>query len=85
MSGLCPACYYERTNNNGQRIIDLCEATDLRIAQFYFLNRKAWLHTYVGPKGDQQQLDHIIIRSKWCKSINKFREYNTIDISSDHR
>ena len=54
-----PACYYESTNNNGQRMIDLCEATDLRIAHSHFLNRKARLYTYVGPKGDQQQLDHV--------------------------
>ena len=80
-----PACYYESTNNNGQRMIDLCEATDLRIAHSHFLNRKARLYTYVGPKGDQQQLDHIMIRSKWWKSITNCRAYNTIDIGSDHR
>ena len=80
-----PACYYESTNNNGKRMIDLCEATVLRIAHFHFLNRKARLYTYVGPKRDQQQLDHFMIRSKWWKSITNCRAYNTIDIGSDHR
>jgi len=45
-----PACYYENTNDNGQRMIELCEATDLRIAHSHFLNRKARLYTYIGPK-----------------------------------
>ena len=30
-----PPCYYLNTKNNGQRMIDLCEATDLRIALSY--------------------------------------------------
>ena len=80
-----PACYYENTNDNGQRMIELCEATDLRIAHSHFLNRKARLYTYIGPKGDRQQLDHIMIRCKWWKSITNCRAYNTIDIGSDHR
>ena len=80
-----PAYYYENTNNSGQRMIDLCEATDLRIAHSHFLNRKARLYNYDGPKGDQQQLEHIMIRSKWWKSITNCCAYNTIDICSDHR
>ena len=65
-------------------MIDLCQATDLRIAHSHFLNRKAQLYTYVGSKGDQHQLDHIMIRSKWWKSITNCRAYDTIDIGSDH-
>ena len=80
-----PACYYENTNDNGQRMIEFCEATDLRIAHSHFLNRKARLYTYIGPKEDRQQLDHIMIRCKWWKSITNCRAYNSIDIGSDHR
>ena len=47
------ACYYENTNENGQRMIEFCEATDLRIALSHFLNRKARLYTYTGPKEDR--------------------------------
>ena len=42
---LGPACYYENTSENGQRMIEFYEATDLHIAHFHFLNRKARLYT----------------------------------------
>ena len=67
------------------RMIYLCKVTYLRLAHSYFLNRKARLYIYVGPKGDQQTLDHFMIRSKLWKSITNCRAYNTIDIASDHR
>ena len=66
------------------RMIDPCEATDLRIAHPHLLNRKSQLYTYVGPKGDNQQLDHIMNRTKWWKSITSCRTYNTIYIGSDN-
>ena len=79
------ACYYEITKANGQWMIDLCKATDLGISHSHFLNRKTWLYTYVSPKGDQQQLDHILISSKWWKLITNCSAYNTIEIGSDNR
>ena len=79
------AGYYENTNDSGQRMIEFCEAIDLRIAHSHFLNRKVRLYTFTGPKEDRQQLDHLMIRCKWWKAITYFRAFNTIDIGSDHR
>ena len=72
------ACYYENTNDNRQRMIEFCEATYLRKAHSHFLNLKARLYTFTGPKEDHQQLDHIMIRCKWWKSKTNCRAYNTI-------
>jgi hypothetical protein len=76
---------HEETNENGQRLIDLCEAANLRPAFSHFANRKSRLQTYADPKGNPYQLDHIIISQKWWKSIKSCRSYNTIAIGSDHK
>jgi exonuclease III len=80
-----PSCFHEETNDNDQRLIDLCEAANLRPAFSHFANRKSRLHTYADPKGNPYQLDHIIISQKWWKSIKSCRSYNTIAIGSDHK
>ena len=64
-----PAGYYENINDNGQPLIEFFEATGLRIAHSHFLNRQARVYTYTLPKKDRKQLDHIMIRCKWWKSI----------------
>jgi hypothetical protein len=78
-------CYHDITNENGQRLIDLCEATDLRTAHTHFANRRSRLQTYKDPKDNYFQLDHIMINMKWWKSIKNCRSYNSIDIMSDHK
>lgn len=78
-------CYHEFTNENGQRLIDLCDAMDLRPTNTHFANRRSRLSTYKDPNGNYFQLDHIMINMKWWKSIKNCRSYNTIDIMSDHK
>ena len=80
-----PNCYYAQTNDNGRRLIELCEEAELRPAYSHFANKKSRLETYTGPKGDKQQIDHLMISIKWWKSIKNFRAYNSIDIGSDHK
>ena len=80
-----PYCLYDESNNNGQRMIDLCEANDLRPAHSHFPHPKSRLLTYQNPKGEHFQLDHIMIRTKWWKSIKNCRAYSTINIGSDHK
>jgi hypothetical protein len=80
-----PSCFHDETNDNGQRLIDLCEAANLRPAYSHFPNRKSRLQTYTDLKGNPYQLDHIIINQKWWKSIKSCRSYNTKAIGSDHK
>jgi len=80
-------CYHDATNNNGQRMIDLCEANNLRPAHSHFTNRRSRLATYHPPNPEHPptQIDHILINTKWWKSIKDCRAFNTIDIASDHK
>ena len=78
-------CYHSTTNDNGQRLIDLCESMDLRPAHTHFKHRKSRLSTYRDPKGNFYQIDHIAISQKWWKSLRDCRAYNILDIGSDHK
>lgn len=80
-----PSCLYARSNNNGLRMTAFCEATKLRPAHSHFPNRRSRLYTYVSPKKEPFQLDHIMVSTKWWKSILNCRAFNTIDIGSDHK
>ena len=78
------------TNDNGKRLIELCESelcefTELRPIHTHFDNRWSRLSTYRDPKGKFYQLDHIMISSKWWKSIKHCRSFNSVDIMSDHK
>jgi hypothetical protein len=79
-------CFYDETNDNGQRLIDLCEATELRPAHSHFMNRRSRLATYHDPNGRPFQLDHVAISMKWWKSLTSCRAYDLVfDIASDHK
>ena len=77
--------YHKETNDNGSRLIGLCEANNMCIAT----TRKpppdrhkwSWQH----PNGNKAQLDHVILRGKWINSLRNCRCYNTVEIDSDHR
>ena len=82
-----PNCYYPQSNTNGQRLVNLCEATNLRPAFSHFEDRRSRMATFHLPntKLAPHQLDHILINRKWWKSIKNCRAYNSIDIGSDHK
>jgi exonuclease III len=80
-----PNCFHGSTNNNGERLVEMCEAARLRLAHSHFENKKSRLVSWKSPKGDYAQLDHIIINQKWWKSIKNCRSHNTMCIGSDHK
>lgn len=82
-----PNCYHAATNHNGVRLLKLCESTNLRPAHTHFGNRRSRLATFhpVNPEHPMTQIDHIMINTKWWKSIKSCRAFNTIDIGSDHK
>ena len=78
-------CYHENTNDNGTRLIRLCEMASLRPAHSWFPNRPTRLRTFRSPKGEYYQLDHIMFSTKWWTSVKDCRAYNTSNIGSDHK
>lgn len=80
-----PHCMHNTTTDNGKRMLELCELADLRPAHTHFPNRKSRLLTYCSPKCEWSQLDHMLISTKWWKSLKNYCAYNTIDVGSDHK
>ena len=80
-----PHCYYEETNNNGERLTNLCQEFQLRPAQTRFPQPRSRLWTWMHPNGSKHQLDHILINSKWVNSLRNCRAYNSVELDSDHR
>ena len=54
-------------------------------ATTYFKHPKTRLWTHRRPNGNLEQLDHILVNSKWINSIRNCRAYNTVEVNSDHR
>ncbi|CAF1118890.1 unnamed protein product [Didymodactylos carnosus] len=77
--------YHDKTNDNGERLIELCETCDMREIQSKFRHRQGRLWTWRHTSGQTAQLDHILVNSKWRNSIRNCRAYNTMNVDSDHR
>ena len=56
--------YHQLSNDNGNRLIDLCEANNMSIATTRkpHPNRHKW--SWQCPNGNKAQLDHVILRRK---------------------
>ena len=78
-------CFYDTTNNNSERLVSMCEEHKLRPAQMKFPQPKCRQWTWMHPTGSKHQLDHILINSKWSNSLRNCRDYNTVELDSDHR
>ncbi|XP_078586049.1 uncharacterized protein LOC144867902 [Branchiostoma floridae x Branchiostoma japonicum] len=80
-----PHCYYSVTNDNGDRLVNLCQEHKLRPAQTRFPHPRSRLWTWMHPGGSTHQLDHILINGKWVNSLRNCRAYNSVELDSDHR
>ena len=79
-----PHCFYDTTNSNGEKLVDLCEECKLYPAQMRFPQPRRRLWTWMHPSGSTHQLDHII-NQKWKNSLRNCRAYNSVELDSDHR
>lgn len=90
-----PYAYHQDTNDNGQRLIDICETHKLRPAFSRFKHNRQRLWTWEHPDQTEKenqpkrynfaQLDHVLINSKWVNSLRNCRAYSSINLESDHR
>lgn len=78
--------FHEQSNDNGERLNQLCLANNLRIAAARFPYRPSRVWTWLHPNGSNKaQIDHILVNKKWVNSIRNCRAYNSINVGSDHR
>ncbi|KAK6755845.1 hypothetical protein RB195_014311 [Necator americanus] len=88
----------ERTWDNGDRLVDLCEETGLIIGSTFKRNHRRQHHTWQGPTlltpAEQRkrkmrtfkfQLDHVLAKNIPQSDIRKSRAVWDVAFDSDHR
>ena len=79
--------YNKKSNRNGTYLLDLMNSQQLFAANLMFQkpNRRLWTFRY--PNGAKSQLDYILIRKKWSKSIRNINAITNVfgTLQSDHR
>jgi endonuclease/exonuclease/phosphatase family metal-dependent hydrolase len=75
-----------KANENGIKLLEFCAFNNLVIGGTRFKHLAIHKWTWTKPGGDyKNQIDHIIINSKWVNSLMDTRVYRGADISSDHQ
>ena len=78
--------YSERTNENGERLIGVMEDYQLEASNTVFQKKKGKLWTWLSPRGTVHQIDFILTRKKWRKSVLNCESYSSFaSLGSDHR
>ena len=78
--------YHEKTNRNGQMLLDLMKECNLVSISTKFTKKAGKLWTYTYPNGQKAQLDHILVNKKWQNSALDCGAFNTaVSVGSDHR
>ena len=81
-----PHFYYTSTklNSNGSLLADLCTETGMTSVQTHFQYPANRLWTHLRPNGAKEQLDHVLINTKWINSTQNCRAYSRVETNSDH-
>ena len=79
--------YHQQTNRNGEHLLNFMESFGLVAANTFFQKptRKLWTCQY--PNGSRGQLDYILVRRKWVRSVTDVAAYATTfsTLCSDHK
>ncbi|KAJ8403068.1 hypothetical protein AAFF_G00359840 [Aldrovandia affinis] len=82
-----PFTYHTNTNRNGEHLAALLTEHELLAANTLFRKRMGKRWTFQDRATSmRRQLDYILVRKKWRKSILNAESYSTFDsVGSDHR
>ncbi|KAJ8361779.1 hypothetical protein AAFF_G00422150 [Aldrovandia affinis] len=82
-----PFTYHTNTNRNGEHLAALLTEHELLAANTLFRKRMGKRWTFQDRATSmRRQLDYILVRRKWRKSILNAESYSTFDsVGSDHR
>ncbi|KAI8510935.1 hypothetical protein Bbelb_118510 [Branchiostoma belcheri] len=75
------------TNDNVSRLLDLCRATNMSIADSWFPRKRIHHWTWYSPDGrTRKAIDHILISARWKSYITNCRVYRGAQLANtDHR
>jgi endonuclease/exonuclease/phosphatase family metal-dependent hydrolase len=72
-------------NENGKRLLDCCMLNNFVIGGTIFPHKNIHKYTWTSPDSQHHnQIDHIMIRRKWRRSLQDVRTYKAMDNYSDH-
>ena len=72
-------------NNSGQRLLEFCSANDLFVTNIGFRHHLRRKTTLISPDGrTKNEIDYILIRSRFKSSTLNCRAYPKADCGSDH-
>ena len=72
-------------NDNGERLVNFCMDNNLFVGGTFFHHKDIHKLTWVSPDGfTRNQIDHIIMNSKWRRSLEDVRVCRGADVYSDH-
>ena len=78
--------YHTETNRNGDLLNEFANQFHLTAANTNFQKKSSKLWSFTYPGGVHAQLDCILVRRKWQRSIKDCQAYNSFEnVGSDHR
>ena len=81
-----PHTYNSSTSDNGMRLLEVPEDYQLQAANTQFSKRRGKLWTWKSPHDTYYQIDYILVRTKWRKSVTNCEAYSSFSsIYSNHR
>ena len=72
-------------NNNGERLLEICQENNLVTGGSLFQHRDIHKITWKSPDGRTvSQIDHTFINQKWKRSLQDVKAWREADVGSDH-
>lgn len=72
-------------NDNGERFVAFCATNNLVITSTTFPHKDIHNYTWTSPDGQtRNQINHVVVNSRFKRSVSDTRSYRGADISSDH-
>ena len=75
------------TNDNGERLLDFCIESDLKVIDTCFPRKRIHYWTWYSNDGrTKRALDHILVSRRWSTGITQCRVYRSAQLgNTDHR